>query len=75
MVKRRKDMSVDKYGHELKSIDLTTCEHSAPDLFEVYCLFCDKPDMNASVEKVLSFFYMLRIMIDHDQTTRKLESN
>lgn len=68
-------MSVDKYGHELKNIDLTTCEHTAPDLFEVYCLFCGEPDLNASVEKVMSFFYTLKMLLDHQQTINSLESN
>ena len=68
-------MSVDKYGHELKTIDLTTCEHTAPDLFEVYCLFCDKPDMRASVEKVLSFFYTYKMVLENERMARKLESN
>ena len=65
-------MSVDKYGHELKTIDLTTCEHAAPELFEIYCLFCNNPDREASVEKVLSFFYTYKMLMDHEQSIRNL---
>lgn len=67
-------MPVDKYGHELKLIDLTACKNTAPDLYEVYRLFCDSPNEDASVDEVREFFFTLKMLMEHERSVQRLES-